>query len=242
MLVACAAPESAGHPVVDPLQSRVPTSGPPTAHGTTTGKGPGTAEPTFNDVLVVVSGHAYSSAGVPLQGIEVGFQQEKCAACDPYLGKTDAVGAYEISLPSGTYVAACSAGQEEGCVTTSADDVVSLDRSGDSVDFVVDATAPPDPGPTQDNPTNGSKADLSGHVTDSHGKPIPGATIELLEVGNGRPRTVTDANGFYEINIEIPSTVECLADPELDCSAKGMTAPVSVDSGQPPQVIDWVAR
>lgn len=253
-LAACAAPQTTGHPTVDPLHNPVPSSDPTTDHGTTTQHGTtahhGTTtangDPitgrTFDDVLVVVSGHAYSSDGVPMQGVEVGFLQQGCADCQPYLGKTDASGTYEITLPPRDYVAACSAGQQDDCVTTSGDDVINLDRATNSVDFVVNTKAPPDPRTTQRNPTNGTEADLSGHVTDPNGKPIPGVIIELHEVGNGRPHIVTDENGYYEINIDVPATVICIAGPESDCSAKGINGQVNVDSDQPPQVIDWVVK
>lgn len=236
LLAGCTTHRTAGLPVPAPVSNEGPTSQQPAPR------------PPVGQDTVVVSGRAYSARGVPQQGVGVGFRRQACADCHPYLARTDAAGSYEISLSAGDYLAACSAGAEEDCVTTSSDDVLQLDQPTNTVDFVVESDNGPTPS-TNGAPTPSTegrlqttaKADLSGHVTDTHGQPISGVTIELLEVGNGRPATTTDESGYYEIDVSVPATVICDVGAEIDCSARGRTDPVTVDSGQAPQVIDFVA-
>jgi hypothetical protein len=232
------------HAVVDPNALHTVPADPASPPGPTT-PAPGSGQ------SVTVEVTSYTEDGQLITNVGFGFGRPDCAACSPITGRTDASGHGRISLPAGRYAAAClPQGLKVACSVVGADTdglitfrsptaTVTLRVAVNSADLDPSVTTSNGDGGNPGSGNPGADApDLSGHVTDGSGRPVPGVTIELIHVVSGNDHTTTDANGYYAFdNVTVVSTAVCVT--EQDCEPVGVSSPVTVDSGKA-MVVNWV--
>ena len=243
------------HAVVDPNALHTMPVDPASPPGPTT-PAPGSGQ------SVTVEVTSYTEDGQLITNVGFGFGRADCAGCSPVTGRTDASGHGRISLPAGSYAAAClPQGLKVACSVVGADTdglitfrsptaTVTLRVAVNSADLDPSVTASSDDSDGGGGETTGDgdgggggnpgadAPDLSGHVTDGSGRPVAGVTIELIHVVSGNDHTTTDANGYYAFdNVTVVSTAVCVTD--QDCEPVGVSSPVTVDSGKA-MVVNWV--
>lgn len=220
-------------PVVTPTTPSSPVS----SHGATT-------TPDVPDVTI--SGYAESADGERLTNVAIAFQRLGCPGCQIYKGTTGTTGSYELVMPAGTYLSACKpSGLSASCTAEGGSADVTLDGPTNEVDFQVAITihGGDSSGGGDQSSANADAPVLSGHVTDTTGRPVAGVAIGVLLVGGTQNvHTLTDASGYYEIDrIPVPGTVVCeAASADSQCDPQGLTPPVTVSDQDPPTTINWV--
>ena len=216
-----------------------PTTSPPT---TTLGTRRGTS--------FAITGRA-TAGGAPVAGVVVVFKlataPTNCQTCDAYSATTGPDGRYALNIPEGQYVGGCALTGYTCVFAVAPDDryiTLSLTSAwtGDVLIEAGPATSPPGPatspaGPATSPAPGGDQPDLSGHVYDGNGRPVPGVAIEV-EMNDLNQHAYTDDAGYYEIDrIQIVGTVVCAA--IGSCLPQGLTPPITINPGDPPRVINW---
>jgi hypothetical protein len=197
-------------------------------------------------VVHLVTGRALDSRNVAISGVAVGLKSSTssttCSSCGFYSGITSTTGIYSISVPDGTYVAACKAGSLT-CRFAALPDAatVTITVSGADVNANLTISAPsPTPTPTQ---VDSDGTTVSGHVYTESGRPVAHATVEFRKIAcpdcMPQPWTTTDANGAYSINLDAGVYGAECPDP-FNCGVKGNTGgpyPVTVP---PSTTVDFI--
>jgi hypothetical protein len=202
-------------------------------------------DPPGSVTTVSVDGVASGDDGQPVVDVAVGFQVQDCGSCHLYTAVTNAEGDYSTTLPSGTYLVACSSA-EGTCTTQTASRFVQISRALEIDLAVGGGSAPPAPSPVPPPPSSPTDDNvLSGYVRNAAGQPVPDAEIEIEFVVSGNVHVATDSNGYYAIPagyVMVPGTVEC--DPPVgyaECNPVDDQTSTTIDQTHGPRVIDWVA-
>ncbi len=238
-LAGCGSSTAGGHSSTSPAAGSTSTT--PTTSPTTT------PVPTPAVARFRISGRAHADGPASIAGVAVVFKlataRRGCQACDAYSAVTGSDGRYSMDLPEGQYVGGCAlSGYTCSFAIAPADRFITLKlTSGWTGDLLLtsDQVTPSTTStPTARPAPPSNQPDLSGHVYDRSGRPVPDAAIEI-KMGDLNQHAFTDRSGYYEIDrIQMTGTLFCA---EIgSCTAVHVAQPITVSPGEPPRVINWI--
>ncbi len=179
---------------------------------------PGAATYTFTGTAIGAGNQAISGVTV---GLKLTTATAGCSDCGLYTAVTDNTGTYRMAVPDGVYIGACVAGKLTCRFTDAPNDATpKITISGGDLRANITISAPDNSTPTQ-APDSGDV--VSGHVYNSQGRPVAGATVEFRKAAcpdcMPQPFTTTNSAGFYSITLDDGVyNAEC---PEDNCGVIG---------------------